>query len=144
VSTTFIIPNKDNLESILVATYNSLHKYIVTNRYPLSQIEDLLDHLQGYYSFTQMNLIANYNKFHRNVIIHFGKCVVIYLYDIFVFINSWEKHLQCIYNILKLLWAHKLQVNKFYCGYTSVPHVGLILDTTWSRSDPSQYFFQKG
>jgi hypothetical protein len=41
-------------------------------------------------------------------------------------------------NILELLRAHTLQGKKSYVGHSSVPHLGLILDTTGGRSDPSR------
>jgi len=124
----FITPKKYDFEGFLVTTYCSLHKATITNHSALPRIEDLLDHLQGDYSFTQMDLTTYYHKVHKNVVSHLGKCVVIYLDDILVFNNSWVENMQCVHNILELLWEHTSQVNKSSCGHTSIPHVRLILD----------------
>jgi hypothetical protein len=43
---------------------------------------------------------------------HLGKFVVIYLDDILIFSGSWEEHLQHVCNVLELLWAHKIQLNR--------------------------------
>jgi hypothetical protein len=137
-SPTFVIPNKDDSEWHLVTHYHALNKANVKTRYLLPWIEELLDHLQGDYSFTQMDLTVGYHQVHMNATSHLGKCMIIYLDDILVFSNSWAEHLQHICNILELLRAHTLQVKKSYVGHTSVPHLGLILDTTGGRSDPSR------
>jgi hypothetical protein len=130
-------PKKDDSEGFLVTPYHALNKANVKTCYPLPQIEELLDHSQGDYSFTQMDLTVGYHQVHMNETSHLGKCVIIYLDDILVFSNSWVEHLHHIHNILELLQAHTLQGKKSYVGHSSVPHLGLILDTTRGRSYPS-------
>ena len=107
-SPSFVIPNKDDSKWHLVTTYCSLNKVTPRNYYTLPHIEDFLDHLQGDYSFTQMDLTARYHQVHMNAKSHLGKCVIIYLDDILVFNNSWEEHLQHVCNILELLQEHTL------------------------------------
>jgi hypothetical protein len=41
-----------------------LNKSTIKNRYPLPQIEDLLDHLQGASFFTKMDLTSGYHQVH--------------------------------------------------------------------------------
>jgi hypothetical protein len=60
-SSAFAIPNKDDSRGCLVTPYRALNKANVKTRYPLPQIEELLDHSQGDYSFTQMDLIVGYH-----------------------------------------------------------------------------------
>jgi hypothetical protein len=91
-----------------VTPYCALNKANIKTCYPLPQIEELLDHSQGDYSFTQMDLTVGYHQIRMNAASHFGKCVIIYLDDILVFSNSWEEHLQRIRNIHELLQAQTL------------------------------------
>jgi hypothetical protein len=99
-----------------VTNYCSLNKSTVKNSYPLPWIADLLDNLQGDYSFTKMDLKVGYHQVYINLVSHLGKCVVIYLDDTSVFSTSWTKSLQCNHNILELLWEHTFEVKKSYFG----------------------------
>jgi hypothetical protein len=120
-----------------VTPYHALNKDNIKTRYPLTRVEELMDQSQGDYSFTQMDMTIDYDQVRMNATSHFGKCVIIYLDDIFVFSNSWEEHLQHIHNILELLRAHTLQGKKSYVGHSSISHLGLILDTKGGQTDPS-------
>ena len=135
-SPSFVIPNKDDSEWHLVTHYRTLNKANVKTHCFLPWIEELLDHLQGDYSFTQMDLTVGYHQVCMNATNDLGKCVIIYLDEILVFINSCAKHLQHVCNILELLQAHTLQVHKSYLGKTSFLHLGLILDIAGGRSNP--------
>jgi len=80
-----------------------LIKPLLKEATPYGWMEDLMNHLQRDYCFTQMDLTTNYHQVRNNATNHLGKCVVIYLDDISVLSNSWEKHLQRVHNILELL-----------------------------------------
>jgi hypothetical protein len=104
----FDIQKKYYLECCLVTHYRALNKANIKTCYPLPWIEELLDHSQGDYSFTHMDLTVGYHQVHMNATIHLGKCVIIYLNDMLGFNNSWVEHLQHVCNILELLQEHTL------------------------------------
>jgi len=61
VSPTFSIPNKDDSEGCLVTPYHALNKDNVKTCSPLPWIEELLEHSQWDYSFTNMHLKVGYS-----------------------------------------------------------------------------------
>jgi hypothetical protein len=51
----------------LVTDYRALNKVTIKNRYPLPQIEELLDTLQGSKWFTKLDLIVGYHQAQMNL-----------------------------------------------------------------------------
>jgi hypothetical protein len=55
-SPAFVISKKDTTKICLVTDYHALNKATVKNRYPLPQIEELLDNFQGAQWLTKLDL----------------------------------------------------------------------------------------
>ena len=65
-SAAFFIPKRDTSEMRLVTDYWALNKATIKNRYPLPQIEELLDTLQGAKWFTKLDLTVGYHQVQMN------------------------------------------------------------------------------
>jgi hypothetical protein len=65
-SAAFVIPKRDTSKMRLVTNYRALNKATIKNRYPLPQIEELLDTLQGAKWFTKLDLTAAYHQVRMN------------------------------------------------------------------------------
>jgi hypothetical protein len=61
-----VTPKRDTSEMCLVIDYRSLKKATIKNRYPLPQIEEILNTLQGAKWFTKLDLIDGYHQVRMN------------------------------------------------------------------------------
>ena len=70
---------------------------------------------------------------------HLGQFVVIYLDDILIFNQTWDTHMQHVWQVLQILQEHKLQVKekKSYFSQTSIPYLIFVVSSEGIQPDPS-------
>ncbi|GJZ98213.1 putative reverse transcriptase domain-containing protein [Tanacetum coccineum] len=132
--------------------YRELNKLTVTNRFPLSRIDDLFDELQGsrVYSKIDLDLVITNSDFMRKTFQrkHLGlamvttssKFVIVFIDVILIYSKSRKEHEGHLKLILKLLKEEELYAKFSKCEFwlSKVQFLGHVIDSEGIYVDPAK------
>ena len=154
--------------------YRALNKISVKNRYPLPQIDELINNMKGDRLFMKIDLKLGYNQIpndstdvwkidfrtkeglfecffmpfgltnapatlmrYMDYLLRpfFGKCVIVYLDDIFIFSRSWEEHVRQLLQVFNTLQQHRLYMNMENLSFamTNIKYLGYLIPPDSNR-----------
>nr|GFD06643.1 putative reverse transcriptase domain-containing protein [Tanacetum cinerariifolium] len=101
--------------------YRELNKLTVKNRYPLPQIDNLFDQLQGSSVYSKIDLRSGYHHIHGS---HepggnpyLDKFVIVFIDDILIYSKNEKEHKEHLKAILELLKKEKLYAKFSKCEF---------------------------